>query len=63
MALVKAYAVSCDTCLVQAGPLMVDSVDARAYAKRHGWIRIPRSGGPYGRGADYCPIHNPARSA
>jgi hypothetical protein len=33
------------------------ATESRRLARQKGWKRVPRPGGPDGRGVDYCPVH------
>ena len=56
--LVRTYSVFCDAegCGRWVGEA-VEAKDIRRTARRRGWKRVTRPGGPRGRGADYCPQH------
>jgi hypothetical protein len=56
----RLYYVRCNGCsraCAEGRDLQTSGVDARALAKRHGWMRIPRRTASEGGspGADYCP--------
>lgn len=55
MALVRFFTVSCDVCKRRFNESSYDSQEVRREAKRVGWVRVPRGGGPTGRGVDLCP--------
>jgi hypothetical protein len=56
--LVQRYSVFCDADLCSRWVAdEVEAREARKIARRHGWKRIPRPGGPDGKGADLCPVH------